>query len=79
MVLEQVYNLSKQILPPQYYPHVAVSSAVLLVTYAFAQGRTTNRERDLHARTFIVTVGHHYVFLNLCLTCCSRERSRLSE
>ena len=58
MVLEQAYNLSKRIIPPEYYPHAAVSSAVLLVTYAFAQGRTTNRERDLHARTFIVTVSN---------------------
>ncbi|KAK7691963.1 hypothetical protein QCA50_005368 [Cerrena zonata] len=55
MVLEQAYALSKRIIPPHYYPHAAVSSLALLVTFAFAQGRTTNRERDLHARTIIVT------------------------
>lgn len=56
MVVEAAYTVSTHILPPQYYPHAAVTAVLGLITYAFAQGRTTNRERDLHARTILVTV-----------------------
>lgn len=56
MVLQVAYTLASKILPSERYVHVGVSILGLVITYAFAQGRTTDRERDLHARTIIVTV-----------------------
>ena len=56
MVLQAAYTLVTYVLPSGYYWHIGISAAVGLITYAFAQGRTTNRERDLHARTILVTV-----------------------
>ncbi|CCM03014.1 uncharacterized protein FIBRA_05131 [Fibroporia radiculosa] len=55
MVLQVVYTAATSLFPSKYYLHIAVSAGVLLVTYAFAQGRTTNRERDLHARVIMIT------------------------
>ena len=57
MVLQAAYALASYVLPTRYYWQTAVGVGSLVVTYAFAQGRTTNRERDLHARTIIVTVS----------------------
>ncbi|KAL4249624.1 hypothetical protein ABKN59_006180 [Abortiporus biennis] len=54
MVLEAAYTLSKSVLPPKFYVHAGVTGLALLVTYAFSQGRSTSRERDLHARTVLV-------------------------
>lgn len=56
-MLEVAYTLISSVLPSKYYLHVGVTAVVLLVIYAFAQGRTTNRERDLHARVILVTVA----------------------
>ena len=56
MVLKVAYTLATYVLPTTYYWHVAIALATLVVIYAFAQGRTTDRERDLHARTILVTV-----------------------
>lgn len=42
--------------PSEYTVHVAISVFVILIIRAFAQGRKTNRERDLHARVVVVTV-----------------------
>ncbi|PCH35673.1 hypothetical protein WOLCODRAFT_107668 [Wolfiporia cocos MD-104 SS10] len=55
MVLQIAYAAVSAIFPTKYYVHIACASLVLLVAYAFAQGRTTNRERDLHARVVILT------------------------
>ena len=59
MVLQVVLEAVNYVLPPKYYVRAFVSAAVLIVTYAFAQGRTTNRERDLHARIILVTVRRY--------------------
>lgn len=56
MVLQAAYTVVTHILPSGYYWHIVVSVVVLVITYAFSQGRTTSRERDLHARTILVTV-----------------------
>lgn len=56
MVLQVVYTISSYVLPSGYYIHAAVGVATLVVTYAFSQGRVTDRERDLHARTILMTV-----------------------
>lgn len=61
MVLQAAYALASNVLPTDYYWPTAVGVASLVVTYAFAQGKTTNRERDLHARTILITVSpFHY-------------------
>ncbi|KAI9061372.1 hypothetical protein FKP32DRAFT_1604887 [Trametes sanguinea] len=40
---------------PTYWPHALVAATVLAVIYAYAQGRQTTRERDLHARVILLT------------------------
>ena len=65
MVLQAAYPLVSNVIPSGYVWHIAGSLAVAVVTHAFAQGRTTNRERDLHARTILVTVrGSSFARLN---------------
>ena len=61
MVLAAGYALASRVLPTGYYWHTAIGAASLVVTYAFAQGRTTDRERDLHARTVLVTVSRPHL------------------
>ncbi|KAI0074863.1 hypothetical protein K474DRAFT_1647473 [Panus rudis PR-1116 ss-1] len=72
MVLEVLYRASTYVVPPQYYPHAAVTSLALVVTYAFAQGKATNRERDLHARTILVTGAFTPLGLTLITELASR-------
>lgn len=57
MVLKAAYALATYALPTGYYWHTAIGIGTLVVTYAFAQGKTTDRDRDLHARTVLVTVS----------------------
>jgi len=64
MVLAIVKALANKYYPSQYTPHIAVSLLTLVIFRAFVQGRKTDRERDLHARVFLVTVS-----LVLCPTC----------
>ena len=61
MVLQVVYRLATFVFRPGYYIHAIVTITSLVVTYAFAQGRATTRERDLNARTILITV--RYVFV----------------
>ncbi|RDX48591.1 hypothetical protein OH76DRAFT_1352105 [Lentinus brumalis] len=55
MVLQAAYTALTTVLPTKYWPHAAVVAAILVVIYAYTQGPTTNRERDLHARIIILT------------------------
>ncbi|PIL33747.1 hypothetical protein GSI_04372 [Ganoderma sinense ZZ0214-1] len=55
MVLQVLYTAATTVLPFNYWPHAAVAAAVFVVIYAYAQGRSTTRERDLHARVVILT------------------------
>ena len=57
MVLQVLYTAAAAVLPVKYWPHAAAVAAVLVVIYAYAQGRSTTRERDLHARIVILTVS----------------------
>ena len=57
MVLQVLYTAITSVLPFKYWPYAGVALAVLVVIYAYAQGRTTNRERDLHARVILLTVS----------------------
>lgn len=63
MVLQAAYTFVNHALPSGYYWHICGTLAAGVVTYAFAQGRTTNRDRDLHARTILVTV-RLFFFMN---------------
>ncbi len=51
--------ISSAYFPKNYVPHIVTAAASLVLIRAFSQGRTTSRDRDLHARTILVTV--HYV------------------
>ena len=42
--------------PSNYLVHIVAAIASVLFVRALAQGRTTNRDRDLHARVIIMTV-----------------------
>ena len=57
MVLKILGAVANTLLPSSYYVHAFVSIVAIVVVHAFAQGRTTNRERDMHARVVLVTVS----------------------
>ena len=44
-------------IPSSYYFPAVVTLLLLVITRAYTQGRRTNRDRDLHGRTVIVTVS----------------------
>jgi hypothetical protein len=56
MVLRIAEAVVLALVPYHYWALITVVVVGLLVVRAFAQGRTTNRERDLHARVILVTV-----------------------
>ena len=61
MVLKILYAIGTAILPSEhYYTHLAVAAVGIATVYAFAQGRKTSRERDLHGRTILITVAFHF-------------------
>ncbi|KAE9390770.1 hypothetical protein BT96DRAFT_945882 [Gymnopus androsaceus JB14] len=57
MVLKVLESLVTNLFPTQYTVHIVVAIASIFALRAFSQGRATNRERDLHARTILVTGG----------------------
>ncbi|KAG1740821.1 uncharacterized protein EDB91DRAFT_1131628 [Suillus paluster] len=57
MVLKVLAASVNVLLPSEYYVHAIVSILVIVVVRAFAQGRTTNREREMHAKVVLVTGG----------------------
>ena len=59
MVLKVFAVAVGALLPSNYYVHTLISILVIVVVHAFAQGRTTNRERDMHARVVLLTVRLH--------------------
>lgn len=63
MVIKILGAVVNVLLPSEsYYVHAFVSILAIVVVHAFAQGRTTNRERDMHARVVLVTVGRSFTF-----------------
>jgi len=58
MVPEILYAVGTTILPSKYYTLHPLPGIVTI--YTFAQGRKTNRERDLHGRTILITVASHF-------------------
>ena len=57
MVLKILSATVNTVLPSKYYKHAAALVIATTVIRAFAQGRTTDRERDLHARVILLTVS----------------------
>ncbi|KAG6334778.1 hypothetical protein ID866_4311 [Astraeus odoratus] len=57
MVLKMLGAAVNTLLPSKYYVHAVMSVLAIVVIHAFAQGRRTNRERDMHARVILVTGG----------------------
>ncbi|KAI0302324.1 hypothetical protein B0F90DRAFT_1836626 [Multifurca ochricompacta] len=55
MVLKILYAIGSTILPAEYYTHVVLTVVGIVTVYTFAQGRKTDRERDLHGRTILIT------------------------
>ncbi|KAF9811739.1 hypothetical protein IEO21_06462 [Rhodonia placenta] len=72
MVLEVVYAAASQIIPSGYTVHLCVAAVALVIIYAFAQGRSTTRERDLHARVVVVTGAFTPLGLTLLTALASR-------
>lgn len=65
MVLKILGTVANTLLPSSYYVHAFVSVIAIVVVHAFAQGRTTNRERAMRARVVLVTVSPRSPFLQL--------------
>jgi hypothetical protein len=59
MVLKVLYVVGSTILPEKYYTHAVLAVIAVITLYTFAQGRKTNRERDLHGRTILITAASY--------------------
>ncbi|EJD37876.1 hypothetical protein AURDEDRAFT_116655 [Auricularia subglabra TFB-10046 SS5] len=57
MPIHATSSIVSTYIPSEYYFPLALGVVALLVLRAFAQGRRTTRERDLHDRTVLVTGG----------------------
>lgn len=57
MVLGIAEALASSFFPTNYVVHIGIGIFTILVLRAFLQGRKTDRERDLHARTILLTVS----------------------
>lgn len=57
MVLRILEAAARAFFPTQYVVHISIAVVTILILRAVSQGRSTNRERDLHARTILVTGG----------------------
>ncbi|KAJ3756819.1 hypothetical protein EV360DRAFT_95550 [Lentinula raphanica] len=57
MVLNILEILGTKYFPTQYTVHIVALIAAIFALRAYSQGRATNRERDLHARTILITGG----------------------
>ncbi|KAJ3980731.1 hypothetical protein F5890DRAFT_1419039 [Lentinula detonsa] len=57
MVLNTLEVLGSKYFPTQYTLHIVIAISIIFALRAYSQGRATNRERDLHARTILVTGG----------------------
>lgn len=60
MVLQTLSTVISRAIPSRYYTPSIATLVVLIITYAYSQGRRTTRDRDLHARVIILTVSLHY-------------------
>ncbi|EMD33013.1 hypothetical protein CERSUDRAFT_118434 [Gelatoporia subvermispora B] len=65
MVLQVAYVAISTILPSKYWLRAGVTAGALLIVHAFARGPNTSRERNLHARTVIITGGFTPLGLSL--------------
>ena len=65
MVLPVLTTTVQSILPSNYYVHTFIAILTIVIVRAFAQGKKTNRQRDLHARVVLVTGGFTPIGLTL--------------
>jgi hypothetical protein len=56
-MLNVLLDLAWRYFPAQYTVHIVIGIASVLALRAYSFGRRTTRERDLHARTVIITVS----------------------
>lgn len=72
MVLPTIVSLVRDHFPRKYGVHVVTGVVGVIIARALSQGRRTNRERDLHARTILVTGGFTPLGLTLLLELAQR-------
>lgn len=51
-----IVTLASKYYPTKYFLQLCASLIAIFLVRAFAQGRKTNRERDLHGRVILLTV-----------------------
>jgi hypothetical protein len=56
MALHIFSTVVSQTIPSGYYLPAVLAVLLIAVVRAYSQGRRTNRDRDLHARTVVLTV-----------------------
>jgi len=56
MALHIIATFLSKTIPSSYYVPLAITTTILVAIRTFSQGRRTTRDRDLHARTVIITV-----------------------
>ncbi|KAF8910105.1 hypothetical protein CPB84DRAFT_1764622 [Gymnopilus junonius] len=78
MVLRIAEAFASAYFPTKYLFHIAAGIITVLVLRAFSQGRTTNRERDLHARTILLTGGFTPLGLTLLQSLAQRGAHNVS-
>lgn len=57
MVLDLAYTVLSKVLPSKYWLKLGLAVITIVVLRTLSQGRKTTRERNLHARVILVTVG----------------------
>lgn len=68
MPLDTVAFLGSRLLAGRHLTRYVVAIIVVATIRAYCQGRTTTRERDLHARTILLTVRRAFFYSNTELT-----------
>jgi hypothetical protein len=63
MVLKILGAVLPVVLAQNYYLHIFIGIVTVIALHTFAQGRSTTRERDLHARVILITVRFSSVSL----------------
>lgn len=71
MLLSRLLDILYSAIPPKYYVYILLAVLTLAVIHAYAQGRRTDRERDLHARVILVTVRMPYLIWYLTTELCT--------
>ena len=68
MPLPVLVSLVPKLFASPYLIHIAIVLFAVSVVRAYAQGRTTDRERDLHGRTILLTVSKAVYLISVSCT-----------